>query len=223
MSNLSEEEIQEAAKKYWPLAIALAKRRRRKLPPETEELGDIIGTASVGLVECLRRYDPSHGTPLTQWVSYSIENAITDYLRQLDWLPQKERAQVKRLQEAEPQLEKSLGRKPTIKELAQRLGISMQEIEKCLRYRNVVSVFWEDVEIASEPQSWEYGSAEVDIKISQYWERLSEIEKVAMSLHLEGSRLEDIAVVLATSRATAGRILQCALRELCDCLSSKGK
>ena len=76
MSNLSEEEIQEAAKKYWPLAIALAKRRRRKLPPETEELGDIIGTASVGLVECLRRYDPSHGTPLTQWGCSTLESLV---------------------------------------------------------------------------------------------------------------------------------------------------
>jgi RNA polymerase sigma factor for flagellar operon FliA len=222
MPNLSEEDIQEAARKYFPLAVSLAKRRQWKLPPGVNELEDLIGAASVRLVECLHWYDPSRGTSLSQWVYQHLEGAITDYLRSLDPLPQKVREQVKRLRKAELELEKRWQRKPTSQEIAQHLGLPAREVHTIRRWESTAIDSLDSTELLPQSEPQEHGQAETYLALSQYWEQLSEVEKVAMSLHLNGARLEDIADVVAISRATAGRILQAALLKLHETIEPEG-
>ena len=144
MAKFTEQEVQDAAVKYFPLARSLAAAQQRKLPPGIDELKDLIGAASVGLMSALRRYDSSYGARLSSWVSIHIRGAIVDYLRLLDPLPQKWRELVKLVQEAEECLEQWLRRKPTYTEIATLLGRSEQEVQEILQAGNISVVSIEE-------------------------------------------------------------------------------
>lgn len=73
--------LDEWAAKYFPLTLWLAKQQQKRLPSGVEELDDLRGEASLALVSCLHGYDPSHGTPLSAWVSRRVRGALIDYIR----------------------------------------------------------------------------------------------------------------------------------------------
>lgn len=219
MPSLSEPEIQAAAGKYFPLAVSIAKSWQRQLPPGVRQEQDLIGVASIRLVECLRRYDPARGAALSQWIRRQIEGAILDYLRALDPLPQQTRADVKRLTSAEDALSRRWQRIPTDRELAQHLGVSLHEVHHLKQSATTTLISLDGAELSPDAMPQAPGRAEMDTALAQYWERLAQPEKVAVSLHLDRARLEDIARVLEVSRATAGRLLDTALRKLHESLA----
>ena len=109
---------------YLGLADRLAERYRgsRGASPE-----DLRQTARVGLVAAVDRYDPDYGNPFVPYAVACVVGEIKRYLRDTSWRvhvsrPVKERSL--RLCKALDELPRTLGRSPTIAELAAHLGIS---------------------------------------------------------------------------------------------------
>ncbi|MBI3801555.1 MAG: sigma-70 family RNA polymerase sigma factor [Deltaproteobacteria bacterium] len=73
--------LDEWATKYFPLTLWLAKQQQKRLPSGVEELDDLRGEASLALISCLHRYDPSRGTPLSAWVSLRVRGALITYIK----------------------------------------------------------------------------------------------------------------------------------------------
>jgi RNA polymerase sigma-B factor len=112
---------------YLGLADRLADRYRgsRGATPE-----DLRQTARVGLVAAVDRYDPDYGNPFVPYAVACVVGEIKRYLRDTSWRvhvsrPVKERSL--RLCKALDELPHTLGRSPTIHELASYLGISEEE------------------------------------------------------------------------------------------------
>jgi RNA polymerase sigma-B factor len=112
---------------YLGLADRLAERYRasRGATPE-----DLRQTARVGLVAAVDRYDPDHGNPFVPYAVACVVGEIKRYLRDTSWRvhvsrPAKERAL--RLCKALDELPHTLGRSPTVAELAEHLGLSEEE------------------------------------------------------------------------------------------------
>jgi RNA polymerase sigma-B factor len=112
---------------YLGLADRLAERYRgsRGASPE-----DLRQTARVGLVAAVDRYDPDYGNPFVPYAVACVVGEIKRYLRDTSWRvhvsrPVKERSL--RLCKALDELPHTLGRSPTIAELAAHLGISEDE------------------------------------------------------------------------------------------------
>jgi RNA polymerase sigma-B factor len=112
---------------YLGLADRLAERYRgsRGVSPE-----DLHQTARVGLVAAVDRYDPDYGNPFVPYAVACVVGEIKRSLRDTSWRvhvsrPVTERAL--RLCKALDELPHTLGRSPTITELAVHLGVSEEE------------------------------------------------------------------------------------------------
>ena len=112
---------------YLGLADRLAERHRgsRGASPE-----DLRQTARVGLVAAVDRYDPDYGNPFVPYAVACVVGEIKRYLRDTSWRvhvsrPVKERSL--RLCKALDELPHTLGRSPTVAELAEHLDISEEE------------------------------------------------------------------------------------------------
>ncbi|NDH45957.1 MAG: RNA polymerase sigma factor WhiG, partial [Actinobacteria bacterium] len=61
-----------------------------------------------------------------------IRGAILDSLRALDWVPRSVRARSRQIEQAIAELQNSLGRSATEQEIAQRLGIGIDQLNEWL-------------------------------------------------------------------------------------------
>ena len=112
---------------YLGLADRLAERYRASRGASPEDLRQ---TARVGLVAAVDRYDPGYGNPFVPYAVACVVGEIKRYLRDTSWRvhvsrPVKERAL--RLCKALDELPHSLGRSPTVPELADYLSLSEED------------------------------------------------------------------------------------------------
>ena len=82
-----------------PLVRYIAARIASTIPASVE-LDDLIQTGTVGLIDAVRRYDPSKGIPFPAYARYRIRGAILDALRALDWATRSQRSQRKAIASA---------------------------------------------------------------------------------------------------------------------------
>jgi RNA polymerase sigma-B factor len=112
---------------YVGLADRLAERYRSSRGASPEDLRQ---TARVGLVAAVDRYDPTYGNPFVPYAVACVVGEIKRYLRDTSWRvhvsrPVKERSL--RLCKALDELPHTLGRSPTVAELAVHVGISEED------------------------------------------------------------------------------------------------
>ncbi len=79
---------------HLPLVRFIAARIASTIPASVE-LDDLMQTGTLGLIDAVRRYDPSKGIPFPAYARYRIRGAILDALRSLDWATRNQRAQRK--------------------------------------------------------------------------------------------------------------------------------
>jgi RNA polymerase sigma-B factor len=135
---------------YLGLADRLADRYRgsRGATPE-----DLRQTARVGLVAAVDRYDPDYGNPFVPYAVACVVGEIKRYLRDTSWRvhvsrPVKERSL--RLCKALDELPHSLGRSPTIPELASYLDISEDEVLEAIEVVHTRSEVSLDQQVGDE-------------------------------------------------------------------------
>jgi RNA polymerase sigma factor for flagellar operon FliA len=105
----------------------------RRMPSETDNGGgldrdDAIGYGTEGLIQAVDSYDPERGTSFASFAIRRIRGAILDAVRKQDPLPRSLRRSARELERASQELACQLGRSPTKKEVALRLGISLGEL-----------------------------------------------------------------------------------------------
>ncbi|MCW2499133.1 MAG: FliA/WhiG subfamily polymerase sigma-28 subunit [Frankiales bacterium] len=92
--------------------------------PRHADREELAQAASLGLVEAAARFDATRGVPFDRWAALRIRGAIVDAVRALDFAPRVLRSAAREAEAARGALEASLGRTPTVEEVAERLGIS---------------------------------------------------------------------------------------------------
>jgi RNA polymerase sigma factor for flagellar operon FliA len=80
----------------------------------------------------MERYDPTRDIKFETYAITRIRGAIIDELRALDWVPRSVRARARAIERAIGELESKLGRAPSDEEIAQKVGISQDELEESL-------------------------------------------------------------------------------------------
>ncbi len=103
--------------------------KQENLPPiVTEE--DLIQTGILGLVDAIEKYDESKGVKLSTYAEIRIRGQIIDALRKLDWVPRNIRKWSKEIELAILEVEQTKGREATAEEIAEYLGIPVEEYIK---------------------------------------------------------------------------------------------
>ncbi|HZZ66379.1 MAG TPA: FliA/WhiG family RNA polymerase sigma factor [Candidatus Baltobacteraceae bacterium] len=126
---LSREEV---IHKYLHLVKYVAGRISVNLPPNVE-LNDLINDGILGLIDAIEKYDDSRGVKFETYAITRINGAILDALRSLDWVPRAVRQRARELERAYQALEAELGRVPTAEEVANKMGLTMKELDALMQ------------------------------------------------------------------------------------------
>src|SRR6059058_5308928 len=114
---------------YLPLVKYNGERIWARLP-EGVELDDLISAGVFGLMDAIEAFDLSRGVKFETYCVPRIRGAMLDELRTMDWVPRLVRSKHTKMEEARKSLEAQHGRPPTDAELAERLGLPLDEYEK---------------------------------------------------------------------------------------------
>src|SRR5437667_6788558 len=127
---------------HLPQVRLIARRIQERLP-ENISLDDLVSTGVLGLISAIDHFDPAHRVKLKTYAEYKIRGAILDSLRGLDWAPRQKRRKSKLIESAIAAAEQRLQRSPAEQEIADGLGISLEEYREWLveiRGLNVASL-----------------------------------------------------------------------------------
>lgn len=82
---------------YYPLArfVAFNCWKTLKIDIQTD-LEDLTSCASIALMDCIQRFDSKRGIAFTTWAAVRLHGAAIDHIREMDWVPRKERQAQKR-------------------------------------------------------------------------------------------------------------------------------
>ncbi|MEU3774034.1 RNA polymerase sigma factor SigF [Streptomyces sp. NPDC032472] len=129
---------------HLPLVEHLARRFRNRGEP----LDDLTQVATIGLIKSVDRFDPDRGVEFSTYATPTVVGEIKRHFRDKGWAVRVPR----RLQElrlslttATAELSQQHGRSPTVHELAERLGISEEEVLEGLESANAYSTLSLDV------------------------------------------------------------------------------
>jgi len=116
---------------YSPLVKFVAGRVAAGLPQNIEQ-SDLVSYGIFGLIDAIDKFDPGRGYKFETYAISRIKGAIIDELRSLDWVPRSVRARAREIEKANAKLEHRLQRAPTDEEMANELGISIEEFQDAL-------------------------------------------------------------------------------------------
>ncbi|GAM09286.1 RNA polymerase sigma factor WhiG [Geobacter sp. OR-1] len=134
-------------------ARRIARKIAAHLPPHLDR-DDLMSAAVIGLIMAANRFDPTRGVQFISFAEQRIRGTILDELRAQDWLTRSLREKFKLLETKFAELEHQLGRDPASDEVAESMGMSLEDYFCLLddvRYLSVVSLdnSWEDNEGAT--------------------------------------------------------------------------
>jgi RNA polymerase sigma factor for flagellar operon FliA len=90
---------------------------------------DLLSAGYAALVAAARGFDEERGVPFPRFAAARVRGALLDELRGLDWASRSVRQRARRTDSAREELTRELGRTPTVPEVAERLGCTVEDIE----------------------------------------------------------------------------------------------
>lgn len=114
--------------KYMPLVKLVAGRMAIYFGGNVE-YDDLVSYGSIGLLDAIEKFDSQKGVKFETYAYTRIKGAIIDCVRSQDFLPRSIRQKAKEIERAYIEIEKE-GKIPTVQEVAKRIGISVDELQK---------------------------------------------------------------------------------------------
>jgi RNA polymerase sigma factor for flagellar operon FliA len=209
---------------YAPLVKYVAGRVGVGLPPNIEQ-ADLVSYGIFGLIDAIEKFDIHRAIKFETYAISRIRGAIIDELRAIDWIPRSIRYKAREVERAYAALEAELRRTPTEPEVAERLGIGLDELHHIfsqVSYVNVVALdelltvggekgdklslvdTLEDTKAEDPVTAFE--AEETKFLLARAINQLPEREKIVVTLYYyEGLTLAEIGRVLGV---TESRICQ---------------
>jgi len=116
---------------HLPTVRYLARRIHERLPQHVE-LEDLVSAGVVGLIDALSKFDHTKKVQFKSYAQFRIRGAILDSLRTLDWSPRELRRKGRAVEEAIRAVTQRLGRVPTEQEIAQEMGLNLEDYQQLL-------------------------------------------------------------------------------------------
>ena len=135
---------------YAPLVKRIAYHLMTRLPP-TVQVDDLIQSGMIGLLEAARNYDASQGASFETYAGIRIRGAMLDEIRKGDWAPRSLHRKVRAITGAVAEIEAEFGRDARDVEVAERVGVSLDDYYHTLQDATGYRVFsFEDLPTGEE-------------------------------------------------------------------------
>ena len=128
----------------WGKYQYLVRREALKLQvrlPAFIDLDDLIQAGAIGFLNAIDQFDASKGITMGSFFSYRIRWALIDELRERDWVPRRVRANNREIATVIGRLEQEKGRTATESEVADSMGISLQDYQQMLVESNTSQIY----------------------------------------------------------------------------------
>ncbi len=112
---------------FAPMVKYIVYRKVREIPARCE-VEDFISCGLEALIRSIDRYDPEKGGSLEQFAWIRIHGAVLDELRRNDWAPRSLRRWERDINRAREHFATLYGRRPTKPELAEAVGLTLDEL-----------------------------------------------------------------------------------------------
>ncbi|SFP91603.1 RNA polymerase sigma factor for flagellar operon FliA [Lachnospiraceae bacterium XBB1006] len=213
---------------YSPLVRIVAGRLGMYLGGNME-YEDLVSYGIFGLIDAIDKFNLEKEVKFETYASLRIRGAILDQIRKMDWIPRTIRQRQRKLDEAVKALENQLGRAATEQEIADELGLSLDEYfewQNQMKVTNMVSLneFEDqgpepvmDARHNSHFQEPEMAIEKEGLKeaLAQSLEVLTEKEKqVILFYYYEEMTLKEISLVLEVSESRISQLHTKALQKM---------
>jgi RNA polymerase sigma factor for flagellar operon FliA len=198
-----------------PLVKRIAYHFMARLPASVQ-VDDLIQAGLLGLLDAAKNFDDTQGAQFETYAIQRIRGSILDELRQADWLPRNVRKNLRRIEAAINALEQQFGRPPREQELAEVLGVPLDEYQHMLlESRGYQLLHYEDFQESEDSDFFDVFLSQnqvgpLDVLEDQRFRRalvqaisvLPEREKIVMGLYYEQEmNLKEIGEVLGVSES----------------------
>lgn len=116
---------------HVPLVKRIAYHLLGKLP-DTVLLEDLVQSGMLGLLEAANHFDASQGASFETYAGIRIRGAMLDEVRRCDWTPRSVHRKARRVADAIRQVERKTGQDAKASEVAEFLGIDLEEYGQIL-------------------------------------------------------------------------------------------
>ena len=220
----------EYAAKFFPYIEKVARRLARRLPAHVE-IDDLVSAGVIGLMEAAERFDPKRVDRFEAFAEFRIRGAMLDDLRARDTLSRDMRRLSNELREATRKLESQLGRAPDQGELAETLGLKVDELytrQQKLSGSSVVGIddagpdFLERTSDNNSPDPFEITAHREALAhlVSGIDDLPEKMQQVLSLYYCENMNLKEIGEILGVTESRVCQIHGEATRRLRESLSS---
>ena len=225
---MSAEERDRLIESFLPYIKYQALRMAARLPSSVS-VDDLNHAGVLGLLDAIEKFNPAKNTQLKTYAEFRIKGAILDELRAMDWVSRSAREKMKRLNAANSHLEVELQRHPQAEEVAEFLGINMEEYHQLVHEAYSVGVISTEDIVAFEgadPEEIRDSRERSDPQDSFIWKemrkitkealnKLNEKEKLVLTLYYyEELTMKEIGEVLGVTESRVSQIRSQSLRKL---------
>ena len=222
-TRLTEGTEEELLATYAPV-ISQMVHRFAPLVKVTVDVDDLKNIASLALIQAAHGYDPGQGMSFESYARMRIRGAILDEIRKSQPLSRTEYSRRRELENSIESLRIELNRQPTEEEVANRLGITVNEYQNLLdRLRPIIFVPLHQMfegeddfgssheqstaDLTQEDPSEQTGRRELHVLIRERIGQLNrQQQKVLLLFYYEGLRMKDIAELMNISESRVCQI-----------------
>ena len=218
------------AEMHLPLVRYLARRFTGRNTP----FEDIVQVGAIGLLKAIDRFDPERGLEFSTYATPTILGEIRRYFRDTGWLlhvPRRAQELQATLAQARSELTQRLHRAPTVRELAERVGVDpMQVVEAIDVARGYAGVPLDALTDDGE-ESRKDRLAETDTDLDRVEMReelrpalaeLSERDREILVLRfVAGKTQTEIAAIIGVSQMQISRLITRSLDQLRERLTAQ--
>jgi len=191
--------------------------------PANVQTDDLIQAGMIGLLEAATKYDGSKGASFETYSGIRIRGAMLDEIRKGDWVPRSVHRNVRSVSAAIRTVEAKLGRDATDREVAEEMGVELEDYFDILKDANCGRLFsFEDLPAGDSGTTHAPTPDPLDqIQKRHFQEHLAtaishlpEREQLVLSLYYDDElNLKEIGEVLGVSESRISQIhTQAALR-----------
>lgn len=214
---------------YLPYVKRIVQRIATHLPASVD-VEDLMNVGVIGLIQAVDRYDPKRDNKFMTYAIFRIKGAVLSELRSRDFLSRSSRRKLRELETVGQRLEQRLGRSADEAELAEELGIQIEEVHRTRQMSSISFVSFEELGVSSNDEKEKLMTSlihndedalsqtrlkELKTALTRAIEQLPEKERMVISLYyLDELTMKETGEVLNITESRVSQIHSQAIMRL---------
>jgi len=214
---------------YLPYVKRIVQRIANHLPASVD-VEDLMNVGVMGLIQAVDRFDPKRDNKFMTYAIFRIKGAVLSELRSRDFLSRSSRRKLRELEHTCQRMEQRLGRDVEDDEVAEELGIDLDELHRTKQMSSISFISFEELGLSSRDEKEKMVNflihneedalaqtrlRELKTALARAIEQLPEKERLVMSLYyLEELNMKEAGEVLHITESRVSQIHSQAIMRL---------